>query len=619
VVWQLSLDDGAGADSVTEYSILRRPGVSGPLTEVGRVPAETTEFMDSTVTDGVDYYYVVRATDGTLFSDTDAVGPVQSENDGAPPKVQGVYAEDRPADDGGAIRVGWNPYAAPPDFDHFSIYRAPVPFTSISLMQPIAQINDANATEHVDATTVDGVDYYYAVTAVDEFGNVVMSVTSVGPVQCFANGPMTIAAGMHFFGSPLEPGNRDPAGFFGVAPGALKMARWSRTDGRYVLYSGPSSLPLVLGHGYWLKLDSALSFTPAGNAAPSGSLSLNLGTGWHQLANPYFSEMDMTGATVRYLGTTMDLASSDAANIMRQTFWTYNAADNGYNLIAPFLGIGDSAIPAWKGFWARVEKACTVTLPRPGTLTVAGGAMVPAGEGSDGWVARLCVRSRGGCDRDNFFGVSDSLSRAQSLVSPPPTAGGVDLYFCEESGAGERLAGRFSPGGSGQVAWQMRVQGQPGEQIEVWCPDPGAIAPGYAATLSDPATGADVNVRNGRYRVALRGDETARPMLLRLTRTGGALTLTSVTAQPTRAGGAQVSFALSAAAQCTVQVLNIAGRTVRVLERDRQRPAGAAQVVWNGRSDSGSTVPRGVYLMQVEAAGADGSRTQAVRTLAIGR
>ena len=45
---------------------------------------------------------------------------------------------------------------------------------------------------------------------------------------------------------------------------------WHRSaGGRYVIYSGPGSLPLVLGRGYWLKLDSPLSFTPAGNAAPS--------------------------------------------------------------------------------------------------------------------------------------------------------------------------------------------------------------------------------------------------------------------------------------------------------------------------------------------------------------
>lgn len=620
VVWQLSLDDGAGANTVTAYIILRRTGTTGTFEEVGRVAAGTTQFVDASVTDGVSYYYKIRATDGTLYSDSAIVGPVQSRNDGAPPPVEGVYAEDRPGDNGGAIRVGWDPYSAPSDFSHFAIYRAMVRFSNVGLMQPIAQVPDPNATEYLDTTTDDGVDYYYAVTAVDEFGNEETTVTAFGPVQSFANGPMTIEAGLHFFGSPLVPPDGDPAGFLQIPPSQLKMARWLRTEERYQLYSGPGSLSLVLGYGYWLRLDQPLSFTPAGTPAPSGSLSLNLGRGWHQLANPYFSPMDMSQATVRYLGTTMDLASADAANIMRQTFWTYNRNNNSYRLIAPLLAIGETSIEPWEGFWVRVEKACTLTLPRPSSsasLTTAG---MRAGQlGRDGWVARVCARGDSGTDTDNFFGVSPTLAQAGALLNPPAGAGGVDLYFDDRNEGEGRLAGRFLSAGSVGARWQMRVEGRPGETVEVWCPNPDIIPRGYSVTLTDLVTAKQIDLRRGRYRTTLQPDETSRPMALRLTYTGGALTLTSLMVQPTRAGGAQISFTLSAEARCTVKVLNIAGRTVRVLERDRQYPAGTAQLVWNGRSDNGVAVPSGVYLMQVNALGDDGSRSQAVRTVAIRR
>lgn len=618
VVWQLSLDDGAGAKSVTEYAILRRLGLSGSFAEVGRVGAGTAQFVDDGVEDGVDYYYRIRATDGTLFSDSSTVGPVQSRNDGAPPPVQGVYAEDRPADSGGAIVVGWSRYQAPDDFDHFAIYRARARFSSVASMQPLAEVSDPTATQYVDDTVQDGVDYFYAVTAVDEFGNQNVSVTACGPVQSLANGPMTLPAGLRIFGSPLEPADGDPAAFLGLAPAALKMARWSPADERYQMYSGPGSLPLVLGQGYWLKLDQPLSFVPSGSPVPAGSLTVSLQPGWHQLSNPYFAAMDLAAMTVEHNGATMDLASADAADVMRQVFWTYNAADNGYTLIAPLLGIGESTIPAWEGFWARVEKACTVTMPRPGLTGAGAGLMSAAVVGAGEWVARLSARGRGGQDRDNFFGVSERLAQAGPLVSPPPTAGGVELYFEPGDGSAERLAARFSPAASVNARWQMRVQGQPGEEIELWCPEPGAIPRGYVATVSDPASGVEVDLRHGRLQTTLRADETSRTMVLRLTRTGGALTLGSLTAQPTRAGGGQLDFILSAAARCTVKVLNIAGRTVRVVEQDRQRSAGPAQVVWDGRSDSGLSVPSGMYLLQVEAVAEDGSRVQAMRTLTIG-
>lgn len=620
VTWQLSLDDGAGAKNVAEYIILRRQGDSGSFSEIARVNAGVTEYIDLTVRDGQMYYYLVRTTDGTLTSDSNIAGPVQPENDGAPARVTGVYAEDRPADDGGAIVVGWNAYSAPADFSHFAVYRSLTNFSSVVAMQPIAEISNADATQYVDEATNDGVDYWYAVTAVDTFGNRITDVTATGPVQSFANGAVTLPAGMHLFGSPLEPADREPTTLLGIDPAQLKMARWSPAAGDYVIYSGPGSLPLVLGHGYWLKLDQSVTFSPTGNMAPSGSLSVALSPGWQQVGNPYFSAMDMVSATVDYQGTTMDLASADAANVMRQVLWTYNPQTNGYNLVAPFLGIGETKIDPWKGFWVRVEKSCSLTLPRPGAVSA---GMQPASVRSaardiDGWFARLSVRGDTGTDRDNLFGVSRALSGMAPLQNPPRTAEGVDLAFVDT--AGTRLAGQFSAVEARELTWDLAVTGEPGERVEVYCPDPAQIPEGWAVTLEDRATGAVIDIRHGaRYATTLGPAETQRPMTLRLTRTGGPLTLSSLSAVASRAGGAELSFTLSAPADCTVRLLNIAGRTVRVLRQGTPMPAGTSQLVWDGRSDSGLAVPNGTYLVQVEAAGEEGGRTQALRTLAIRR
>lgn len=615
--WQLSLDDAGGSEAVTEYIILRRQGGSGSFTEIARVPAGTTEYVDDTTSDGTDYYYIVRATDGSQTADSEIAGPVQSANDGPPPQVTGLYAEDRAGDNGGAICVGWDAYSPPTDFDHFAVYRSRFRFTSISSRTPMAEIEDPAATQYIDTSTQDGLDYFYAVTAVDRFGNEPETVEPFGPVQSFANGPHTLPAGLHLFGAPLEPADGDPAGFLGVAPAELKMARWLPADQRYQLYSGPGSLSLNLGYGYWLQLDEPLSFTPAGNPAPSGSLSVELSPGWHQLSNPYFATMDLKDATVSYQGATMDLASADAANVLRQVLWTYDADNNSYNLIAPFLGLGDSEIAPWEGFWTRAENHCSLTLPRPGAVVPAG-TMRPASAEVDGWTARLCAASASSVDDDNWFGVSQHLADVGPLVSPPPPGNGVDLYFRPDDGQ-MRTAGAFAPMAPAEVEWRFVVEASGGD-VDVWCADPDSIPRGYSVTLSDPAAGADVDLRRGaRYTVRFREGESAREMTLRLTRSGGALALTGVMAQATRAGGGELTFTLSAAADCTVSVMNIAGRTVRVLERGRLRPAGTASVVWDGRSDTGVAVPTGVYLVRVEAASDDGSRAQAVRTLSIRR
>ena len=89
-------------------------------------------------------------------------------------------------------------------------------------------------------------------------------------------------------------------------------------------------------------------------------------------------------------------------------------------------------------------------------------------------------------------------------------------------------------------------------------------------------------------------------------------------ALPTRSGGAQITFCLSAPATVEVRVLNVAGRPVRHLTTGRLTAAGVNSLVWSGCSDRGLKVPAGVYLADVAAGTPDGSTSHAVTTLRLG-
>ncbi len=97
------------------------------------------------------------------------------------------------------------------------------------------------------------------------------------------------------------------------------------------------------------------------------------------------------------------------------------------------------------------------------------------------------------------------------------------------------------------------------------------------------------------------------------------LTLTAASAVPTKAGGAEVAFTLSAAADVTVTVLNIAGRPVATVARDRSTNAGLQRVTWSGRSDHGTLAPNGRYLTRIVARDGDGQQTQAICSLRLER
>ncbi|MFW6156060.1 MAG: FlgD immunoglobulin-like domain containing protein, partial [Armatimonadota bacterium] len=94
--------------------------------------------------------------------------------------------------------------------------------------------------------------------------------------------------------------------------------------------------------------------------------------------------------------------------------------------------------------------------------------------------------------------------------------------------------------------------------------------------------------------------------------------LTGVTARQT-AAGASICFTLSAPAEVTAQVINIAGRPVRRFITGRPTPAGERTITWNLRSDGGSAAPAGRYLVRVRARTDDGRAVTAIAPVTVTR
>jgi hypothetical protein len=96
------------------------------------------------------------------------------------------------------------------------------------------------------------------------------------------------------------------------------------------------------------------------------------------------------------------------------------------------------------------------------------------------------------------------------------------------------------------------------------------------------------------------------------------LTLTHAAAVPT-AAGAEIVFTLSAPAEVTASVRNLAGRPVRRLVTERASSSGLNSLIWNARSDSGLPAPNGVYLLEVTARAEDGSLARVLAQIRLRR
>ncbi len=600
VTWTKSGDDGAGANNVTKYVIRRRQGASGTFQVVGEKPPGSVQYVDKTTTDGVDYYYVVRTFAGTRFSDSEVAGPVQSRNDQPPPPVTSLTAADRAGDSGGAIQLNWT-YAPPPDFREFRLYRQNYNFTNVAGRAPVAVIGDPASRSYTDTTVSDGVDYYYALTAVDTEGNENKNVSAVGPVQSFPNQDLTFPAGVQLLATPVIPAGRHPATLLGLSFAELRCARWDPAAGDYVRYTGeplPAFLRLTLGRGLWVDLPRAVTVTPTGQAAPAGDFPVVVVKGWQMLGNPFFGAIAFDACTVTYGGNTMDLAAAESAGLLRSVAWVWDPAVRGYRLINADVG-GSRLIAPWQGFWVEGLKACTLNLVRPGGVPATAvrpqAASRPA---APDWLLRLVAEAGGYQDLDNFCGPA---AEVREVASPPLPGVGVDLSFA--GAAGSSLAVRTFLDRAGPVVQPVTVSwmGVAGTVRLTW-PTVNTLPADKSFVLTDLATGRAVNLRNTpAYVFAVSQPVGRREFRLTISdRSPASLQVTALSAQAT-AQGAQIVFTLSQSATCDLEIRNIAGRSLRRLLVGALRPAGQNTLLWDGRNQAGARVPAGRYLVSLQA------------------
>jgi fibronectin type 3 domain-containing protein len=192
VYWTLSPDDGAAANDVSEYRILRSTveGYAGEL--VGTADAGGGFYRDTSVVDQIDYFYTVQAYDGYLLS---ALSPqttaVKSIDNTPPRKPWNANAIDTPTDNGHSMSVTWNisqdDGAGARDVAWYVIYRSTTSPTAPNFGPQVGQVLGGTRT-YLDLNIPDGVDYWYTIIALDGSNQSEPSNT-VGPVSAADNLP----------------------------------------------------------------------------------------------------------------------------------------------------------------------------------------------------------------------------------------------------------------------------------------------------------------------------------------------------------------------------------------------------------------------------------------------
>ncbi len=626
VAWSLSTDDGRGFNDVVGYEVFKADSHEGPFSSLAALPAGNSYCVDEPVDDNIPYYYKVAVSDASSVVESAVAGPAAARDDLPPDPVENVTATDTADDEGASISVSWEGYQAPEDFEQFCVYRGTADFTEVSAMMPIAEISSRSRQTYVDETTMDGVQYWYAVTATDDEDNEDTSVTAAGPAVSYPNFTFDYPIGLSMVSIGADPPTGDMAEILGITPSELKLARWDPVLADYQQYD--PAIPMdpatrhQLGRAFWLRTTNPLTVGVAGMPAPTGDYEIALAPGWNMVGNPYSAAIDFSTAKIITGGTEVDLNTSNQKGYTANYAWGYAADTNSYKLISGAFSakIASPALEKGQGVFFYSEVSGSLKIVRPvGALAANPQVVTESAPTANNWSLRLVAQASGTADIDNFLGISPQAAQLNNVISPPPAQPGVDLYFTAPDRPNLRQAADFVTASGARQNWDIAVDCSiPGAEVELSWPDLTTMPSSIKPVLTDLSTGQSVYLRTTtayRYQATNAGVRRLQLSISEL----GSLNLTNVTTAATPAGGAQVTFTLSAPGQASLEILNISGRPVRQVVAGRTYPAGTAQVLWDGRNGAGALVPAGTYLVRVTAHADNGQQVSALRPLSIGR
>jgi len=637
VTWRRSPDDGAGRNDVLGYEVWRG-STSDPTTgnfqkiPGSDLPPGRSSFKDENppLPNGVNYYYYITCHDAaSTVRSTNVAGPAAARDDLAPPAITTLKAVDTPVY-GRSITLTWPGYATTKGLASFKVYRAEAAFSDVTTegVTLVTTINDPEARTYTDTAPahprnsppLDQVDYWYAVTAIDEAGNEITAVTTAGPVRSAPNLNYAFRSGLRMISIPAVPVDPSPMAVFAITdPSQMLFARWdSPTNLYHTLANNPDDPVLRIGPGggFWLDRSATSYITGGGTPINKGKYEISINQGWNMVGSPYDGDCLFKTIDVKDpYGTTEHITAS--GNV-RHYGWRYDAGGGTYKLLSPVLPGADETLPALEAMWVYAyQPGLKLVFLNPLGSTAVQATERPA---LDGWQVRLVARTRNAADTENYIGVTSAAASLGKVVSPPPVRGGLDLYLTLGARGADRLAMDLRPSLLAGATWNMAVECLTTDPaVELSWPDLTQVPHDLRPILTDLATGRSVYMRTTtgyRYEPRQVG-ETRRFRITMQPGTAGPV-MTQVAAAPTRAGGAEILYTLHrAAVSVRIAVLNLAGRQVASLG-PVTGAAGVNRTVWNGLSATGQRVPAGRYVVRVMATADDGEAASALALLTLG-
>ena len=340
--------------------------------------------------------------------------------------------------------------------------------------------------------------------------------------------------------------------------------------------------------------------------------------GWSIVGIPRRSPVDLNDLRIVY-GANEAVSFQQAVNagyIQQSVF--------GYEQLAGYFT--EETLQPFLGYWFRVLRSPGVTVVFPASVAASSAPSSSPTVTELEWKLPLRVQAGAFVSSAAYLGVAaDATEKADGLfdIQAPPAFGpAVTVRFVQPRAVDEGpvyLADVRST--ALPQRWEFVVASSvPDAEVTLSWPDVSSLPGEVRPVLVDQATGRRRYMRTTTsMSIPSAGGYTARALAIELEQPGaGTLAVNALSASQS-AQGVAIVYSLSSAAAVTAEVLNIAGRRIATVCAEEPRPAGAGEILWNMRSNSGSTVPAGTYIISFTARTETGQQVGALRTMQVQR
>ncbi len=403
------------------------------------------------------------------------------------------------------------------------------------------------------------------------------------------------------------------------------VARWDPAVSQYRFFPDPFTTTLLPGRAFWL-INRALTQInlpdePDRSDVPvATSFMLNLQRGWNQIGTPFTGPTFWSTTEFLVDGEVKSFQEALGARIILPTLYSYNEDTRQYEFTD---NVAQMRLDPFRGYWVHVFRD-VVALIHPPSPAVgrsvparagAGRGSIPQ-KGTGDWEVELRAAvgdlSRTGRILGVRGGAADGYGLEDVMSPPPPRSpqGHLDIAFVHDDwdvASGRYLRDLRSPARAAHV-WDVMVESdRANETIVIAWPNLAEVPKDVQLTLRDIDTGAVRLMRTAGSYSFSPGQAGAQRHLQVVAgpAPGGDLRIDAITYVPGRGSQGSLEFRVSAAAVVDVAVLNVTGRRVRTVVVGKAMGVGRNAVVWDGRSDSGTAAPDGIYIAKITARTAD--------------